>query len=361
MLRLRRLPPPDRSLDPSLQRLRHHPLGQHPRRPRPYWTSWTYKVGGLRDTQTEHKATGDTKTVYGYPTVNASGAGQPHTLTSLTLGSGTAKTYTYDEQGNTTKRYGPTGTAQSLTWDIEGEVTRLTEGTKTTDYLHDANGELLIRRGPVKTVLYLAGQELHYDTSAKKFTAQRYYPAGDATAIRTETGLFWMVDDHHGTASMAVDATTQAVTRRYTKAFGDARGVQSPVWPDDKGFLGKPADADTGLTHIGAREYDPVTGRFLSVDPILAPTDHESLNGYAYANNTPVTMSDPSGLRPITDCENGCSDGKGGTHRSYMTMGPNGTWVYHSTQTYTTTITWDNGNSGILTVTIRKSGQFRLR
>ncbi|MFD7314706.1 hypothetical protein [Streptomyces sp. NPDC059883] len=189
--------------------------------PAPYWTSWTYKPGGLRDTQTEHKAAGSTTTAYGYPAVSASGTGQPHTLTSVTVNGGTAKSYAYDEQGNTTKRYGPTGTAQSLTWDIEGEPTRLTEGTRTTDYLYDANGDLLIRRGASKSVLYLAGQELHYDTAAKKFTAQRYYPAGDITAVHTETGLSWMVDDHHGTASMTVDATTQAVTRRYTKPFGN--------------------------------------------------------------------------------------------------------------------------------------------
>ncbi|WP_079034595.1 RHS repeat-associated core domain-containing protein [Streptomyces hirsutus] len=328
--------------------------------PAPYWTSWTYKPGSLRDTQTEHKTAGDTKTVYGYPTVNGSGTGQPHTLTSVTVGGGTAKTYAYDEQGNTTKRYGPTGTAQSLTWDIEGELTRLTEGAKTTDYLYDANGDLLIRRGPGKTVLYLAGQELHYGTVAKKFTAQRYYAAGDATAVRTETGLSWMVDDHHGTASMSVDATTQAVTRRYTKPFGESRGATPSAWPDDKGFLGKPADSDTGLTHIGAREYDPATGRFLSVDPVLVPDDHESLNGYAYANNTPVTMSDPTGLRPITDCERGCSDGKGGTYRDYMTMGPNGTWVYHSTKTYTQTFQYQKASggtgSGTMTVTVRTDG-----
>ncbi|MFF3412596.1 RHS repeat-associated core domain-containing protein [Streptomyces sp. NPDC002742] len=325
--------------------------------PAPYWTSWTYKPGGLRDTQTEHKAAGDTKTDYGYPAVNATGAGQPHTLTSVTVDGGTAKSYTYDEQGNTTKRYGPTGTAQSLTWDIEGELTHLTEDTKSTDYLYDANGELLIRRGPVNTVLYLAGQELHYDTAAKKFTAQRYYPAGDATAVRTETGLSWMVDDHHGTASMTVDATTQAVTRRYTKPFGEARGATPSTWPDDKGFLGKPTDVGTGLTHVGAREYDPASGRFLSVDPVLAPDDHESLNGYAYANNTPVTMSDPTGLRPITDCERGCSDGNGGSYHDYMAMGPNGTWVYHSSQTSTQTFQYQKvgggTGTGIMTVTIR--------
>ncbi|WP_426570362.1 RHS repeat-associated core domain-containing protein [Streptomyces canus] len=322
--------------------------------PAPYWTSWTYKPGGLRDTQIEHKATGDTTTAYGYPAVNANGAGQPHTLTSVTVNGGSAKSYTYDEQGNTSKRYGPTGTAQSLVWDIEGELSRLTEGTKTTDYLYDANGELLIRRGPDKTVLYLAGQELHYDTAANKFTAQRYYPAGDATAVRTETGLSWMVDDHHGTASMTVDATTQAVTRRYTKPFGESRGATPPAWPDDKGFLGKPADADTGLTHIGARAYDPATGRFLSVDPILAPEDHESLNGYAYANNTPVTKSDPSGLRPITNCEYGCSDGKGGTYHDHLESNGKGGYTYHSTHTYTVKVPV----TGTMTVTVKTTGRF---
>ncbi|MFJ7242938.1 RHS repeat domain-containing protein [Streptomyces olivaceus] len=328
--------------------------------PAPYWTSWAYKPGGLRATQIEHKPTGDTKTTYGYPAVSSSGAGQPHTLTSVTS-DGDAKTFTYDEQGNTTRRPGPTGAAQTLVWDIEGELTRLTEGAKTTEYLHDANGELLIRRGSDTTVLYLGSQELHYDTAAKKFSAQRYYPAGDAIAVRTERGLSWMVDDHHGTASMTVDATTQAVLRRYTKPFGEPRGTAPTTWPDDKAFLGKPADASTGLTHIGAREYDPATGRFLSVDPVLVPDDHESLNGYAYANNTPVTKSDPTGLRPIGNCEfRGCSDGKGGTYRDYLTPGRTGGWTYHSTKTYTTTVQFRSSNggtgSGTMTITVRTDG-----
>ncbi|WP_255951301.1 RHS repeat-associated core domain-containing protein [Streptomyces odontomachi] len=323
--------------------------------PAPYWTSWTYKTSGLRDTQTEHKAAGDTETDYSYPAVNDNGTGQPHTLTSTTVDGGTAKPLTYDEQGNTTRRYGPTGIAQSLTWDIEGELVRLAEGTKTTDYLYDASGELLIRRGPDNTVLYLPGQELHYDTGTKKFSCQRYYAAGDVTALRTETGLTWMIDDHHGTTSMAVDATTQTVTRRYTKPFGESRGTTPSTWPDDKGFLNKPVDTTTGLTHLGAREYDPVTGRFLSVDPVLVPDDHQSLNGYAYANNTPVTKADPTGLRPRTACETGCSDGKGGGYTDHLEMGPDGKWVYYSTQTYVTKV--PGTSNTYLGTTVRTRGR----
>jgi len=319
--------------------------------PAPYWTSWTYKPGGLRDTQTEHKTTTDTKTVYGYPAVNASGNGQPHTLTSLTTDGSPTRNFTYDEQGNTTKRYGPTDAEQSLTWDIEGELTRLTEGTKTTDYLYDAGGKLLIRRGPDKTVLYLDGQELHYDTGAKKFSAQRYYPAGDTTAVRTESGLTWTIDDHHGTASMAVDATTQAITRRYTKPFGETRGTVPSAWPDDKGFLGKPADTGTGLTHVDAREYDPTVGRFLSVDPVLAPDDHESLNGYAYANNTPVTLADPTGLRPDGMCGGASSACNGGTET--WTKSKNG-WDWSYTKTYTQPGT-SHGVAGTFTAVVTQT------
>src|SRR5690606_35168562 len=161
-------------------------------------------------------------------------------------------------------------------------------------------------------------------------SAQRYYPAGDATALRTETGLSWIVDDHHGTASMTVDSTTQAVTRRYTKPFGESRGPTPHAWPDDKGFLGKPADTATGLTHIGAREYVAATARFLSVDPILAPDDHESLNGYAYANTTPVTLSDPTGLRPDGMCGGTSSSCNGGTE-TFTKTATGWDWSYTKT------------------------------
>ncbi len=108
-----------------------------------------------------------------------------------------------------------------------------------------------------------------------------------------------------------MDATTWAINKRYTTPFGADRG--QPLfgpWPDDKGFLGKPADTTTGLTHVGAREYDPTIGQFLSVDPVLAPDDPQSLNGYGYAGNSPVTESDPTGLCPADLCGVGTPKGR---------------------------------------------------
>ena len=47
---------------------------------------------------------------------------------------------------------------------------------------------------------------------------------------------------------------------------------------------------------MGARYYDPVIGRFLSVDPQLDAGTPAQFNAYVYSGNNPVTYSDPSGL-----------------------------------------------------------------
>lgn len=61
-------------------------------------------------------------------------------------------------------------------------------------------------------------------------------------------------------------------------------------------FVGGTLDAAVGLTHVGAREYDPALGRFVSVDPLLDEGDHRELNGYQYGFNNPLKFSDPDRL-----------------------------------------------------------------
>jgi RHS repeat-associated protein len=66
------------------------------------------------------------------------------------------------------------------------------------------------------------------------------------------------------------------------------------VWGNDKGFVGG-TDDPTGLVHEGLREYDPTTGRFICPDLVIQTGDPQQIGGYAYAANSPVTRSDPSG------------------------------------------------------------------
>jgi RHS repeat-associated protein len=54
-------------------------------------------------------------------------------------------------------------------------------------------------------------------------------------------------------------------------------------------------DAETGLVHMGYREYDPETGRFLQEDPEF----HPSRNTFSYALNNPLLYIDPMGTDVI--------------------------------------------------------------
>ncbi|WP_330294228.1 RHS repeat-associated core domain-containing protein [Streptomyces sp. NBC_00503] len=141
-------------------------------------------------------------------------------------------------------------------------------------------------------------QELMLTTKDGNVTGIRYYAAQKATiAAGSDGSLSYLFGDHQGTDEIAVDAFSMNYTRRAHGPFGTARGPrpEAGAWPGEKGFVGGTNDAATGLTHLGAREYDADKGRFTSVDGVMDPTDPQQMNAYAYANNTPVTASDPSG------------------------------------------------------------------
>ena len=55
---------------------------------------------------------------------------------------------------------------------------------------------------------------------------------------------------------------------------------------------------------MGARAYDPGTAAFLTPDPLThAPTAPWTANPYSYAANSPLSFSDPLGLKPLSDAE----------------------------------------------------------
>ncbi|MFC4045166.1 polymorphic toxin-type HINT domain-containing protein [Dactylosporangium siamense] len=282
--------------------------------PDAYWTSYQYATGlstynsGNRTKEIRHAIGGGTDTTrsYTYPAT-----GKKHTLTNVVATGGSTGTdsYTYDNAGNMLTRNIAGKPGQTLTWDSEGHLATVSDSAGVSSYVYDASGARLVAKDPAGATVYLAGYELR--KVGGTVTGTRYY----GVASRTPSGLTWVAADHHGTGQLAIDAVTQAVTRRKTDAFGNPRGVD-PSWPNPRGFVGGTRDS-TGLTHLGAREYEPGTGRFISDDSVTDVTSPLQLNGYSYANNTPVTLSDPTGLEPRpwhnpNYDPNTCAGGKGG-------------------------------------------------
>ncbi|MCI4084525.1 hypothetical protein MRQ86_30285 [Streptomyces sp. MMS21 TC-5] len=295
--------------------------------PAPYWQQYEYDKIGNRTKLVKKDVTGNaakdttvTQTFGAGPNTPSTdpktggGTGGPHALMKSTETStaGTKVTsYTYDAGGNTASITSTPGT-KTLTWNDQGKLDKVTGTGESagTSYLYDTGGNQLIRRDPGKTTLNLGTDQITLDTATGKVSNVRTYAApGGLSITRTTTAgkssLSYQASDHHGTNGVQFNATDLAHVRRPADPFGNERGTQPApgAWAGDKGFVGGTKEESTGLTLLGAREYDPTTGRFISPDPIIEPGDPQQWNAYAYSNNDPVNKADPSGLRYIGDTE----------------------------------------------------------
>ncbi|MFG3052995.1 RHS repeat-associated core domain-containing protein [Kitasatospora sp. NPDC048239] len=289
------------------------------------WSAWSpiaAASGASSSTTQTFRPKGSTNTPTSAPNTGG-GTGGPHALlTSTTTSSSGTKAvgYQYDAKGRTTA-ITDTGGTTTLTWNGEDKLTSLakTGQAGATTYLYDADGNQLIRRSPGKTTVNLPTDELTLDTASGSMSNVRSIGAGGGltyTRVTAPIGggnVVVQTADPHGTNGVQITTdAAQSVTRRATDPFGNPRGAQpsASAWAGTKGFVGGSRDDNTGLTNLGARQYDPATGRFISPDPLLDPGIPQQWNGYAYSENDPINLSDPSGLASeecgkLYDCHGG--------------------------------------------------------
>ncbi|MGI8882512.1 MAG: RHS repeat-associated core domain-containing protein [Jatrophihabitans sp.] len=295
--------------------------------PAPYWTSYSMDPAGNRTGLTQHATTSagtDTTDTYTYPAGGflTDGTGGPDALKQVTHTGATTSTdtYSYDANGRTTTRPG-----QQLAYNPDGRLASITlPGGAQQTRIYNADGTLLLQTDPTTgATLYLDDTEIHAAPGAATpadCTATRTYPdAGmtvaerDTTTGTTGSTLVFLDTNPQRTATATIN-TTDTVTRRYYDPYGNPRGATPTTWPSDHGFLNKPTDTPTNLTHLGARDYDPTTGRFTTLDPIAITGDPQQLNGYSYANDNPVGSSDPGGQCPKDVCGAGINEPTGTTN-----------------------------------------------
>jgi len=262
-----------------------------------YWTSWAFNALGEPTSETQYSLTGGQNTVTSYSYGNSS---QPDTLTSTSTtgpAGNSSTSYTYDADGNSKTRDVSSGD-QSLTWNSDGTLASDTTPAGTTSYVYDADGNVLIQQDPGTTTLYVFGEQIVLTTGTGAITGSRFLQLpGGGEVVRTGSGssYYFELTNQQGTGLIVLNNDAEAPQWRQFTPYGAPRGTAPSSWPDSNGFLGMATDANTGLTIIGARQYDPTTGMFISLDPVLETNSPQQLNGYSYAGDNPVTDSDPSG------------------------------------------------------------------
>jgi RHS repeat-associated protein len=316
--------------------------------PAPYWTSYSIDAAtGNRLSVTQHATTGtgtDTRDTYNYPTSGylAGGKGGPNAMTSVTHASAPAGTstwtttstdsYSYDAVGSTTTLPGMTVAYDSQGLASSSTLTAGTNSGSSQSDVYTADGTLLLQSDPVSgTTAFLGDTELHAAAGSTLVSGTRTYTAAglalaerDTQAGVTGSTLYFLDVNPNGTATANVTVGTSAVTARYLDPYGNPRATP-PAWTSDHGFLNAPINPFTTatgagtstVTHLGARDYDAMLGRFLTVDPVLDPGNPQQDNGYSYGWNNPLTNADSTGLDPsprnctTTECRNAMYGGEG--------------------------------------------------
>lgn len=273
-----------------------------------------------------------TETLDGVVSTTTFGYDLSDRLTSVSVDGGAPTTYTYDDGDNLVQRGGPAPTTS--TYDATGHVERVGDdrytfsaagvlastttalGTATYDY--DVQGRLravVLPDGRAITYLIDAvgrrvgkeidgtlvagwlydGLEVVAELDGSGNVVARYVDGvpGAPQAMTVDDRTLSIVTDRWGSPRLILDAATGEVVDRIERDVWGAVTAESSPGTTSLGFLGGIADPDTGLVHLGARDYDPAIGRFTTPDP--AGIHGLRTNLYVYAGDNPVNRVDADG------------------------------------------------------------------
>jgi RHS repeat-associated protein len=248
-------------------------------------------------------------------------------------------TYNYDSNGNRTSLVTSSGTTNGI-YDAQdrlkqygsttygysenGELQSTTAGGQTTTYSYDVLGNLKSVVGPTGfTVEYLVdGQNRRIGKKVNGVLTQGWLYQNQLNPVAELDGsgaviarfvygtkanvpdymikagvTYRIVSDHLGSPRVVLESTTGlAVQRLDYDEFGNVLLDTNPGF-QPFGFAGGLYDSQTGLVRFGARDYDAVTGRWTTKDPIKF--DRDGANLYRYVDQDPINYIDFEGLGKI--------------------------------------------------------------
>ncbi len=204
---------------------------------------------------------------------------------------------TYDKRGNATK-VGP----DSFTYDAVDRLIGATDGTITVTYERSVTGDVMSKTttgGPDAGTIRYGLNGVMIDAEGKPRNQVQGLPGG-VVLIRSFAGgsTTWEFSGIDGDRFFTTDdAGVQQGAVQVYDPFGqlltDPAPTQSTVpnlaWQGNSG--NETQALATTYVMMGARVYIPALGRFVQLDPKVGG----GANGYDYANQDPVNISDPSG------------------------------------------------------------------
>ncbi len=233
----------------------------------------------------------------------------------------------YDQAGRLVVEAGPAGEV-SYAYDAAGQLVERRAGVEVTGYRYDAAGRRIgessgrssrryawsplddlvgiHRAGPAGESRTELSVDAFGDLVAVDGTELAWDPTGVVPEVRRLGGSTVIGADGHRWATTDADGRVSWLDADWQGSLGagprDPWGATDAPGPVGLGWRGE-LHLD-GLTWLRNRAYDPASRGFLSPDPLPpVPGTPVAANPYHYANNDPLNLLDPLGLRPMTDAD----------------------------------------------------------
>ncbi len=211
--------------------------------------------------------------------------------------------YTYTANGELlTQRYQSTpNTTSSYVYDVLGNLKSATlpDGT-LIEYVVDGQNRRIGKKVNGTLVQgWLYQHQLNpvaeLDGTGAVVSRFVYGTKANVPDYMVKSGVTYrIISDHLGSPRLVVNTSDGSVAQRIDyDEFGNVLTDTNPGF-QPFGFAGGLYDSQTGLARFGARDYDAVTGRWTSKDPIQFKGRDPNL--YAYVLSDPIQFYDPTGL-----------------------------------------------------------------
>ena len=257
----------------------------------------------------------------GSRTLNMSYDAQNRLASYTDTGPGGNKTLLHDARGNVTALG-----ALAFIYDLSDQPTAVL-GAATGVYSYDGNLKRVkgvVDGKTIYNVYNAAGQLVHVDHDTDGTSTDYMRAAGMTLArIKDTDGVniyhgaeTYLHNDHLGSVAAGTDAAGTLLWTEHHSPYGEPLSPNAAN-DNEATFTGHIRDKATGLNYMQARYYDPVIGRFLSIDPVgFMDTGRPSqFNRFVYASNDPVNRIDPDGRIDIFI--GGAADGSSGIVKTY--------------------------------------------
>lgn len=213
-------------------------------------------------------------------------------------------TYEHDLDGNLTR-----AGSRSYRYDLANRMTSAQLEATTWTYGYDGDGNRMSAQwGPeaIQRTQFVWDESSGVpDLVVERLGdgIQRRFAYGNGLQSLTVGGQTHQLHSDSLGSVTAMSAADGSLERLYDHdEFGEPEGdlVLSPLAPENSmRFTGQYLDP-TGLYHLRARQYDPQMGRFTARDPLPPEEGKPCVSSYAYVDNRPQVLVDPTGMRGST-------------------------------------------------------------